>query len=90
MNTKVTIIGESPAEKKKPIELFASLNTDRELILNHSYEVKDFENAELIALGYDTSRLIDHKDNFDLIFCYNKERREGVFFLGKFNDGVVE
>jgi hypothetical protein len=92
MPTKVIVLGEKPVEaKKKPIEFRKSLNTDLEFtICINSFSPREYKNIELICLGYNTHVPTDRDDNVDLIFAYNDDRRKGILFLGKFNDGVVE
>ena len=80
--TKVTIIGEAtPIEKNKPIEFVKSIGT---LVINPNVRAFPYmwENIELICKNYG--------NGFDLMFAYNDKRKDGVAYLGHFNDGIVE
>ncbi len=79
--TKVTIIGgATPIEKKKPIQFAKSIGTTS----NHP--------ARSGTLGWGNIELIckDYGDGYDLMFAYNNNRKDGIAYLGYFNDGIVE
>ena len=79
--TKVTIIGgATPIEKKKPIEFVKVIKSD--CITTSATSPHMWNNVELICKNYSVV--------YDLMFAYNKHRRDGMAYLGYFNDGVVE
>jgi len=79
--TKVTIIGEAtPIEKKKPIQLVKSIGSFG--ICNARAVPYMWDNIELICKNY--------VDGYDLMFAYNRNREDGIAYLGHFNDGIVE
>jgi hypothetical protein len=78
--TKVTIIGdETPIEKKKPIQLVKSIGSFG--ICNARAVPYMWDNIELICKNY--------VDGYDLMFAYNRNREDGIAYLGYFNDGIV-
>ena len=79
--TKVTIIGgATPIQKKKPIEFVKVIYVHNNHLATSSSN--EWENIELICKNY--------ADRFDLMFAYNDKRKDGLAFLGHFNDGIVE
>ena len=91
MSTKVIVIGETKPQKRlKPIEFRSLLNCvevnrSDEAIVKTSFgdEPSNFKYIELICRNYQAG--------LDLMFAYNDpEDRDGVLYIGHFNDGVVE
>ena len=82
----IRIIGEeTPAPKKlKPIELYKLWAGPDQLRDVGIEKPEHYQNIELIARDYFSM----HR-NYDLIFCYNSNRSEGVIFIGHWNDGVA-
>jgi len=81
--TKVIILGQEPEKKKgKPIEFVTFLDNTLEM-----------ENAESKPIRWDNIEVIsfDYIGNFDLFFAYLEgDRKNGVLYLGHYNDGIVE
>jgi hypothetical protein len=78
--TKVTIIGEAtPIEKKKPIQFVRAIYSNGLGIPTRIPH--EWGNIELICRGY--------IDGSDLMFAYNNKRKDGMAYLGYFNDGIV-
>lgn len=81
--TKVTIIGQEPKEEKKlkPIEFLKCVGeneTDSVLC-----EPNEFKYIELVSTKY--------LGCYDMLYARNtEERTAGVYYLGHFNDGIVE
>lgn len=81
--TKIVILGQEPKQEKKlkPIEfksvLLGNLKFGEPLL-----KPIRFKYIELICLNY----CCEH----DLIFAYDENRSGGCFYVGHFNDGVVE
>lgn len=84
MATKVTILGPEPKEEKKvkPIEFKYMLSSTCKEFKVTVTNPKNYLNIELICKDYGYG--------FDLMFAYNSNRKEGTFYVGYFNDGVVE
>lgn len=86
--TKIIIVGQKSKniKSKKKIELIKLLcyNETFDSAFNSP---SDFKFIELVADNYGHS---NHKI-YDLIFAYDdpSNRSKGVFFLGRWNDGVV-
>lgn len=81
--TKVIILGQEPKEEKKlkPIEFkYSLLSTCKEFKVAVA-NPKNYLNIELICKDYGYS--------YDLMFAYDSNRKEGTFYVGHFNDGVV-
>lgn len=87
--TKVIILGaEEKVAKQKKIKFLYSLVKDHDgnvaLVLEDEdcTKPKDYSFIELIEKKY--------IDGYDMMFAYDDEDiREGVLYLGHFNDGVV-
>ncbi len=89
--TKTIVIGDPISKTQKiPIEFCFYLENTFDsppLYLKASKEEfspRDFKFIELICLNY--------SNNVDLMFAYDipTNRRNGVLFIGKWNDGVAE
>lgn len=90
-NTKVIIIGEDSV-KSKPIEFLAGLSSDlcQNSVGNFRCPSK-WENIELVCRGYNRRFAPSPDQVVDIMFAYDSGKRsDGVLFVGKFNDGVVE
>ena len=101
-NTKVKIIGEDAVTVKKytkikftdalsgigVIEAIVSSYKDLpdEARIEEWPLPRQWENVELIAREYTVS--ID-KSRKDLMFAYDKDRTNGILYLGYFNEGIV-
>lgn len=74
---------EAQTPKKKPIRFAKAFNRNKDNVgLNHPQtEPKEWKNIELIAKA-------QSKDYYDVMFCFDKNRNEGVVFLGHWNDGI--
>lgn len=80
--TKVTIIGEAkPIEKKKPIEFVKCITTEG--TYGVGMQPHTFDIIELISRKY--------CNKYDVMYARSQEERiGGVYYLGHFNDGIVE
>ena len=86
----IIVIGEAnkPQPVKKPIEVKYLLANDRSFVRHSNLKGEGFQYIELICRRYIRNDI----ECPDLIFCYSdpERRHEGVMFLGKWNDGVLE
>lgn len=82
--TKVIIIGKTPQKTEKPIEFLYCWGSSNKVMKVNDMAGSDYKFIELICL--------DYFDGYDLMFAYDdpEERGNGVLYLGKFNDGIVE
>jgi hypothetical protein len=87
-NTKIIdLTQKTPARSLKPIEFKHLLNYARPVeysssVITSQATPSEYEVIELICRNYETG--------MDIMFAYNEgERKEGVMYFGKFNDGVV-
>jgi hypothetical protein len=81
--TKCIVLGEEPKEKKllKPIEFKFVLDSNMNKIHTEANPCL-FLNVERVVKKY------MHSD-FDVMFAYDKNRDNGYFYLGHWNDGVA-
>jgi hypothetical protein len=80
--TKVIILGEQPEKKElKPIEFLGYLDAFFKFNSNCS-KPNVWKNIVLIRKGYSIEGL-------DLMYAYDDDKKEGLLYLGHFNDGVV-
>lgn len=79
----IRIIGEENKASKplKPIQLCKKWANESS-ISNTMNKAGEHSNIELICKNY--------FQDYDLIFCYDKERSDGIIYIGHWNDGVVE
>ncbi len=82
--TKVIILGskEDPKHQPKKIQLLRSMGSSGTLANPGNIEASGWKNIELICRQY-------RAGTYDLIFAYDDNRDNGVFYLGHFNDGIV-
>ena len=81
--TKVIILGKEPEKKKgKPIEFKKYLESDLKIVGRPLFNPSNYKTIEVIVRNY--------AQNFDLFFAYNNIRKNGVLYLGHYNDGIVE
>jgi hypothetical protein len=86
---KIIIVGEKrESEPKKPIEFIMNLLSNGTLEGGFVDKPTDYNYIELIARNYGDL----NGNSFDLIFCYDNPngRRDGILYLGHWNDGVAE
>jgi len=81
---KIIILGEqTPPKDVKKIEFAQALDGQHNLVRAEKFgKPAEWEHIELICRNY---------AGRDLMFAYNSPTRRdcGVFFIGKFNDGIV-
>lgn len=82
--TRVVILGEEESNKKlKPIEFHKVLCCDSTFSnCDGMIDPKAHKVIELISKKY--------SDSFDVMFAHDGRRQNGILYLGRFNDGVVE
>ena len=86
MKTKIIIVGKpGPEEYLNPIEFRLELNRNAAFL--------DFSRTDSVPSRFKYIELIckNYGGGFDLMFAYNdlNKRNKGTFFVGQFNDGIV-
>lgn len=83
MGTKCTVIGETNTKKELQPITFSKVCENQSWKSAAGDFPSNWENIELIARDFTI-------DNKDLMFAFDNNRRDGVLYIGHWNDGVAE
>ncbi len=86
MKTKCIVLGEEQErnDKYKPIDFVHVI-----VRFVGKVKVKDAGSKPSIYLNVELISRSNHSNIFDLMLAYNNDRRNGVTYLGHWNDGVA-